>query len=134
MPESDADHRGAARATEPTEGPFLSLDLPQQIEELRRESYWQSGRNSKTLVKYPDFRIVLTAVRKNSRIPEHHAGGRISVQTVSGHIRMHAGGKEFDLPSGHLLALDRGMQHDVEALEDSAFLLTIAWPEGAAGH
>jgi len=27
-----------------------------------------------------------------------------------------------------LLALDRGILHDVEALEDSAFLLTIAWP------
>jgi len=27
-----------------------------------------------------------------------------------------------------LLALDRGIAHDVEAFEDSALLLTIAWP------
>ncbi|HYM09370.1 MAG TPA: hypothetical protein VEU62_01485, partial [Bryobacterales bacterium] len=88
----------------------------------------QSGRNAKTIVKYPDFRIVLTVVKGNTRIHEHHSDGRISVQTVAGHIRMRAGGKEFDLPVGRLLALDRAMPHDVEALEDSAFLLTIAWP------
>jgi hypothetical protein len=27
-----------------------------------------------------------------------------------------------------LLALDRGVAHDVHALEESALLLTIAWP------
>jgi quercetin dioxygenase-like cupin family protein len=134
MPEFDAVQRGAARATEPTEGPYLSYDLQREIEELRRESYWQIGRNSKTIVKYDDLRIVLIAIQKGAQMREHHADGRISVQTIAGHIRMHAAGKEFDLPQGRLLALDRGMRHDVEALEDSAFLLTIAWPEGAPGH
>ena len=102
----------------------------EQIGHLRQEPYWQSGRNSKTIVKYPDFRIVLTAIKANTTIHEHHAAGRISVQTVEGRIRMHAGGKEFDLPAGRLLVLDRAMPHDVVAIEDSAFLLTIAWPEG----
>jgi quercetin dioxygenase-like cupin family protein len=73
---------------------------------------------------------VLTAIQANTTIHEHHAAGRISVQTVEGHLHMHAGGKEFNLPSGRLLVLDRAMPHDVVALEDSAFLLTIAWPEG----
>jgi quercetin dioxygenase-like cupin family protein len=85
------------------------------------------------LVKYNDFRIVLTAIQANTMIHEHHSAGRISVQTVEGHLRMHAGGREFDLPAGHVLVLDRAMPHDVVAMEDSAFVLTIAWPEGA-GH
>ncbi len=134
MPEFDNTGRGAARVTEATEGPYLTFDLEKQIQELRHEPYWQSGRNSKTIVKYSDLRIVLTAMQKNTRIREHHSDGRISVQTVAGRIRMHAAGKEFDLPRGHLLTLDRGMQHDVEALEDSAFLLTIAWPGGSPEH
>src|SRR2546429_7357633 len=33
-----------------------------------------------------------------------------------------------------LLALDRALPHDVKALEDSAFLLTIAWPEAGQRH
>ncbi len=132
MPNTEPSHSDA-RATEPTEGPSLSFDLAEQIRQLRQEHYWQSGRNSKTIVKYTDFRIVLTAVKAETTIHEHHSAGRISVQTVEGRIRMHAGGKEFDLPAGHLLVLDRAMPHDVVAIEDSAFLLTIAWPEGE-GH
>lgn len=59
--------RGAARAPEATGGPFLSFDLAEQVRELRQESYWQSGRNSKTLVKYDDFRIALTAIEAKPR-------------------------------------------------------------------
>ena len=33
-----------------------------------------------------------------------------------------------NLRLGGLLALDRGVSHDVHALEESALLLTIAWP------
>jgi len=125
--------RGAARALEPTEGPSLIFDLAEQIQHLRHEPYWQSGRNSKTIVKYPDLRIVLTAIRGNTAIHEHHSAGRISVQTVEGPLRMHAGGREFDLPAGRVLVLDRDTPHDVVAVEDSAFLLTMTWPDGA-GH
>jgi quercetin dioxygenase-like cupin family protein len=37
-----------------------------------------------------------------------------------------------EVPAGHLLALDRGITHDVEAVEESVFLLTICWPEDTA--
>ena len=130
MPEFETS-RGAARTPEATAGPSLTFDLAQQIRELRQESYWQSGRNSKTLAKYSDFRIVLTALQAKTTIHEHHSAGRISVQTIEGHLRMHAAGREFDLPAGRVLVLDRALPHDVVAIEDSAFLLTIAWPEGA---
>lgn len=122
--------RGAARPLEPIEGPSLTFDIANQIQHLHQEPYWQSGRNSKTIVKYPDFRIVLTAIQGKTTIHEHRAAGRVSVQTVEGRLRMHAGGKEFDLPAGQVLVLDRNIPHDVVALEDSAFLMTIAWPEG----
>jgi quercetin dioxygenase-like cupin family protein len=105
--------------------------LNAQIEQLKSEPAWQNGRNAKTMVKYPDYRIVLMLMKAKTRIEEHHADGRISVQTIAGHIRMHVAGKDFDLPVGHLLALDHEVRHDVEALEDSAFLLTIARPVGS---
>ena len=119
---------GAQRTVEPTAGVFLEFDLNAQIEQLKCEPAWQNGRNAKTIVKYPDFRIVLMLMKAQTRIEKHHADGRISVQTIAGHIRMHVAGKDFDLPVGHLLALDHEVRHDVEALEDSAFLLTIARP------
>lgn len=114
------------------ESAMLPFDLNAEIEQLRRENAWHGGRNSKTLVKHPDFRIVLVVLKAGARLPDHKAAGRISVQTIAGHVRMHAGNESFDLPLGHMLALEREILHDVEALEDSAFLLTIAWPENAS--
>ncbi len=127
---ANAAQPGPQRAPEPLAGPFLEFSLKEQIETLRREDAYVSGRNSKTVVKHPDLRLVLTVLRANTKIVEHRAAGSISVQTVSGHIRMHVQGREFDLPIGHLLALAAEVPHDVEAMEDSAFLLTLAWNQG----
>jgi quercetin dioxygenase-like cupin family protein len=69
-----------------------------------------------------------TRMKAQSRIPGHQTEGRISIHTVVGHLKVRAQGRTFDLPVGRLLALDQRLPHDVEALEDSAFLLTIAWP------
>lgn len=119
----------AIRSPGPLESPILLFDLNAEIERLRGENAWQGGRNSKTLVKHSDFRVVLTVLKFGARLHKHKAAGRISVQTVAGHIRMHVENKVFDLPVGHLLALEWAIAHDVEALEDSAFLLNIAWPD-----
>jgi quercetin dioxygenase-like cupin family protein len=108
--------------------PYLAFDITSELEQLRREAAWQSGQNAKTLAKFDDLRIVLMALRARSRIPGHQTEGRISIHAVAGHIQVRAQGRTFDLPSGRLLALDRRLPHDVEAVEDSAFLLTIAWP------
>jgi len=118
---------GPQRFPESIGGPFLEFDLAAQIQDLRKEPAWNSGHNSKTMVKHPDLRLVLTVMKANTSIHEHSTAGSISVHTVAGHIRMHVAGREFDLPAGHLLALDAAVPHDVEALEDSAFVLTIAW-------
>ena len=108
--------------------PYLEFDIARELQQLHLEPGWQSGQNAKTLVKYDGLRIVLIALKAGSRIPEHHAEGQISVQTIVGHIQVRADGRSFELRPGGLLALDQGLPHDVEALEESAFLLTIAWP------
>ncbi len=112
--------------------PVLQFDLARELDQLHLDESWQhaAGRSSKTLVKYPDLRILLIAMKANTRMHEHTAAGRISVQSLHGHIRLHLPARVVDLPAGHLLALDHCVPHDVEAVEDSAFLLTIAWPEG----
>jgi len=127
-------HSGAIRSPGSLGSPTLTFDLTAEIKGLREENAWQGGRNSKTLVKNEDFRIVLTVLQSNALVHEHKATGRISVQALSGHIQMHVEDRVFDLPAGHLLALDRALPHDVKALEDSAFLLTIAWPEAGQRH
>ena len=107
---------------------IMEFDLPAEIHRLQAETTWSTGQNARTLIKYDDFRVVLTALQAKVRIPEHKAEGRISVHVLSGHIQLQASGRTFSLRPGGLLALDQGVPHGVEALEESAFLLTIAWP------
>jgi quercetin dioxygenase-like cupin family protein len=111
----------------------LQFNLASELDQLYRDESWlpPTGRSSKSLVKYPDLRIVLIAMRANTRMHEHTAAGRISVHTLKGHIRLHLPERVVDLPAGNLLALDQCVSHDVEASEDSALLLTLSWPPEA---
>ena len=112
----------------PTAGPFMEFDLLADIHRLHAETTWSTGHNARTLLKYDDLRIVLTALKANARVPEHTTEVRLSVHVLLGHIHVRASGRTFSLRQGGLLALDSGVAHAIEAVDDSAFLLTIAWP------
>jgi len=115
--------------------PVLDFDLESEVAQLRAEESWRHGtRNAKTLVKEPDFRIVLVTLKRGARIEAHQAPGRLSIQTLMGQLRVGVGGQTIDLPACRVLALDPNVAHDVEAGadDDSAFLLTIAWPAGGS--
>lgn len=109
--------------------PATELDLLSEIQQLHKEEAWQKGTASKVLARYSDLRISLVAIKGDTSIGEHQNAGRVSIQTVTGHLRMHALGKVFDLPMGHVVVLDRAVKHSVDAMRDSAFLLTVTLPE-----
>jgi quercetin dioxygenase-like cupin family protein len=112
--------------------PLMDFNLEREIAQLHDEEAWQrTGRNSKTLVKQPDFRIVLIALQKDGHLEEHSADARISIYTLAGHVKIQLPEQTVDLPGGHLLVLDRALEHDLQALEESAILLTISWPHAS---
>lgn len=113
----------------------IRQNIGSELARLKAASSWQreSGRSSETLVKYEEFRIVLVRMKAGSYMSHHRAEGPISIQAIQGKIRVHLPeDRMHDLEVGDLLTLERGLEHDVEALEESAFLLTIAWPEVSA--
>ena len=119
----------AQRVPEPTGSPFLLFKLQGELHRLRTDDHpWQAGRNAKILVKYADFRILLVGLRAGTHLAEHRAAGSMSVQTIAGRVLIRAAGRVFDLREGELLVLGREVPHDVEALAESAILVTIAWP------
>jgi quercetin dioxygenase-like cupin family protein len=108
---------------------MLTFDFAAEVARLHTEESWLRGtRNAKTLVKEPDFRLILIALRQGSRMEEHRAPGRISIHTLTGRLRLRVLDQTIDLSAGQILALDPNVAHDVEALDESAFLLTVAWP------
>lgn len=109
-------------------GPTLTFDLVFESERLRGEKAWTSGRNAKTLVKHSDYRLVLTIMKAGTRMHQHRAKGSVCIQPVSGHLRIHTLGSSFELRPGQILSFDPNLAHDVEAVEDTTFLVGIAWP------
>jgi quercetin dioxygenase-like cupin family protein len=107
------------------------FDLRQEIRLLRKEESWRRGigRSSRTLVKQQDFRIVLVLMKRKTSLTEHRANARISIQTISGRIRVWVRNENMiELPVAALVALDSSIPYDIEAVKESAFLLTISWP------
>jgi quercetin dioxygenase-like cupin family protein len=114
--------------------PLLQSDLTAEIENLRLAESWQrrTGRSSKTLLNSPACGILLIAMKQNTETKEHRVDGRITIHTLVGHVRLKLPGQTVEVPAGHLLMLDRGITHDVQAVDESVFLLTMCWHGGAA--
>ena len=47
---------------------LLQVSLPEEVKQLRQQEPWLrgTGRSSKTLVKYPDLRVVLISMKANT--------------------------------------------------------------------
>jgi len=132
MSENAAHEQHRRPHTMPAADPFTELDLNAELHRLQAETTWSRGQNAKTLIKYDDCRVVLMALKAATRIPEHKTEGRVLVQVLSGYVQVKASGRTFNLRQGGVVALDHAMPHALEALEESALLLTIAWPRRAA--
>jgi hypothetical protein len=55
---------------------LMEFDLPAEVHRLHAETTWSTGQNARTLIKYDDFRVVLTALQAHIRVPEHKTEGR----------------------------------------------------------
>jgi quercetin dioxygenase-like cupin family protein len=110
-------------------GGVHTFELPELMRALREEpGYIRAGRDGVTLVKTPELRVVLEVLGAGTVLAEHRAPGPMTLHLMQGQLRFRAGDEVLYLQPGELLAIpDRG-PHSVEAVTDSAFLLTLATP------
>lgn len=109
------------------------VDLEATIQELHTTEAWQRGKAAKRLNTFPNFRVSLMALKAGASLGEHRNPGRVSIQTIAGNVRVVADGKTFPSPPGSIIFLDRNVPHDVQAVEESAFLVTVALEEPPRG-
>ncbi len=102
------------------------FDIAKEMMRSEQERPWARGHFVRTLFKNPDFKIVLISMDKGSVLNEHHADGSISIQVLKGLIRFAAQADGHTLRANSVLMLGPSIEHKVEALDDSVFLLTIA--------
>jgi quercetin dioxygenase-like cupin family protein len=118
--------RTAPREDRILSGPAITFAIAEEINILKQEPEWLSGtRNSVTLVKTSTLSIVLTAIRKNASLCGHAVDGPITLQVLSGTIEFGVSGEPKTLGAGAMIALEKGVPHDILALDDSDLLLTI---------
>lgn len=128
-PVTGATHGSRERASRWLAESMLSFDLTDEVRQLTEEASWQqTGRTAKTLVKEADLRVVLVALRQGVAMDEHQATGPVTIQAVSGQFRVRLPDQHVNLAPGQVVALAPALRHSVLALQDGAFLLTIAWP------
>jgi quercetin dioxygenase-like cupin family protein len=109
--------------------PLVSFATGEEIAKLKASDQWQrESRAALTLVKTGAVTIVLIALHAGAVLKEHHAEGPITVAVLEGAVRFKASGQERVLRRGALLALGAALPHEVEALEESAFVLTVNQP------
>lgn len=111
----------------PMEVPLQLVRFEDQIGSMKKEPAWEHGeRVAKTLVKEGRLRVVLTLMRAGTVLHEHRTEGAVTIQCLAGRMKLHAQGREIELIDGEMAALDSGIEHSVDAVGESAFLVTIA--------
>lgn len=99
-----------------------------ELSRIHESDEWVNGtdRITRMLVKHSGLRVALVVMRAGMQWPEHKTPSRISVQPVQGRILFRTSDRDITLGIGELLVLDSNATHTVEALDDSAFLLTLS--------
>ena len=101
-----------------------------EVERLSAEPEWSEGdRDSLTLAKTPDMRLLLSVLRPGARIGDEEAHGSLAVQILAGAVLVGRDDERVELGAGQLAVLQEGSTWWVEAVAQSALLLTMAWPE-----
>lgn len=117
----------SSRPDRPTRGlPLTHIRIKEHLDRLKKESTWRtSDRSAVTLTKGPALRVVLLTMKKGATLREHRACGPVTIQAVSGLLRLSVGGQTLDLGPAEVAILESAIDHEVEALKESALLLTL---------
>lgn len=111
----------------------LGIDLDQELELLYSEQRWeQSGHNAKTLIRNAELSVVLIVMRSATRISQQHAAASLTLQALHGSVRVAISERIVVLARGHILSIKAASDHEIEAFEDSALLLSIGRDQSRA--
>ncbi|MFD5648481.1 cupin domain-containing protein [Streptomyces sp. NPDC127039] len=104
----------------------LSLDALAR-EHLERAAASSNGRSATTVHGGHELvlRQTLLALATGTTLAEHENPGEATVQVLRGRVRLTSGDTSWDGRTGDLILIPPA-RHSLEALEDSAVLLTVA--------
>ena len=109
--------------------PMIAFAIAEEISKIKAaQRSTNQGKRSAVLAKNEHVSIVLAVLARGETLQEHATDGQITVTVLQGAIRFDALNERVRLTAGGLLTLRPGIRHSVEALEDSAFVITVCAP------
>ena len=104
----------------------LSVSIDEEIDRLKREPEWTSGRvDGIALVKYPRMRVVLVALRKGTSMRQRKVEGPLSIYVISGKIVVATEKGDKEVQAKGLFTMRQHFLKEVHAAAESVFLLTL---------
>ena len=96
-------------------------------EQAKRAAAAPSGRSAETVYGGHEhaLRQTVLALTAGSSLDEHNSPGEATIQVLRGRVRLTAGEVAWEGRTGDLLVVP-DVRHALEALEDSAVLLTVS--------
>jgi quercetin dioxygenase-like cupin family protein len=105
----------------------LHVRLGAELEAIEQGGPTAPGtRHARTIVKTGALRVTLVVLGTGGVIDTHRAEWPVSVHVLRGSVMVRAAGETFLVGTDELLAIRDGVEHDVTAMGDAAFLLTVA--------
>jgi NADH-quinone oxidoreductase subunit F len=127
MADADSKSKTDVHVYDQSNAALVTFDLKKTLAEIKAQEAWKKGeRSAKTLIKDHRQRITLVVMRNGTKVPSHQANGAISVQMIEGKMRFTTPLQTVILGKGQVLTLQSKIQHSMEALKESAFLLTLS--------
>lgn len=86
-----------------------------------------SGRSAATVYKGNHLTMTIVALTEGTQLSEHENPGEAAAQVLMGRMELRSGNDTWECATGNLLVIPQA-RHSVRALNDCAFLLTVAHP------
>lgn len=94
-------------------------------EQLKRARLSDSGRSSATVYKGPALSQTVVALTAGVELSEHENPGEATAQILVGRLQLRSGHDVWECAAGNLVVIPPA-RHSLKAVEDCAFLLTVA--------
>jgi quercetin dioxygenase-like cupin family protein len=109
------------------DAPMVHVDLPAFIRQIREEETWSKyDRNSITVFKTADMRVVLGGLHAGAGMIPHKAEGMMSIQVLEGELKVNTGDMKTSVKAGQMVVVHKDEMYSITANEESIYLLTMS--------
>ncbi|HLN56122.1 MAG TPA: hypothetical protein VK207_09020 [Bacteroidales bacterium] len=107
-----------------------AYDIPSIIEDLKQEQSWLEGElSSVILLNSPSVKVLLTILHGGTEVISYQANDSITFQIIEGSLILHIKEESVVLEKGELMTLTDNVKYSFDAVEETAFLMTLVSKE-----